>query len=353
MWRKIIQGPFYKKANRIDGKVVIITGCNTGIGKQTALELAKRGGKIYMACRDPIKCEDARLEIIEKTKNENIFNRTLDLNSLKSVRTFANNFLNEESKLDILINNAGVMATPKTLTKDGFELQFGVNHLGHFLLTNLLLDTLKKSAPSRIVIVSSAIYLFGSINKADLNSEKNYSKVGAYAQSKLANLLFTKELAKRLEGTNITVNCCHPGIVRTELGRHIVAGNFKKYVTDPLSSYFFKTAEAGAQPSIKLALDEDLKQSGGYYFDQFRMPVLSKAKDMEMAKWLWERSEELVGLKSKSVKESVTAMDVSDVDGMTVVELEVTKEEMLPKIVEKIEDVEKSSDMEKKDEEKK
>lgn len=206
---------------------MIITGCNTGIGKQTALELARRGGKIYMACRDPIKCEDARLEIIEKTKNENIFNRTLDLNSLESVRTFANNFLNEESKLDILINNAGVMATPKTLTKDGYEMQLGVNHLGHFLLTNLLLDTLKKSAPSRIVVVSSAIYIFGSINKVDLNSEKMYSKVGAYSQSKLANILFTKELAKRLEGTNVTVNCCHPGVVKTELGRHLVAGKFK------------------------------------------------------------------------------------------------------------------------------
>lgn len=227
MCRKFIQGPFYKKTNRIDGKVVIITGCNTGIGKQTALELARRGGKIYMACRDPIKCEDARLEIIEKTKNENIFNRTLDLNSLESVRTFANNFLNEESKLDILINNAGVMATPKTLTKDGYEMQLGVNHLGHFLLTNLLLDTLKKSAPSRIVVVSSAIYIFGSINKVDLNSEKMYSKVGAYSQSKLANILFTKELAKRLEGTNVTVNCCHPGVVKTELGRHLVAGKFK------------------------------------------------------------------------------------------------------------------------------
>lgn len=225
--RKLIQGPFYKKANRIDGKVVIITGCNTGIGKQTALELARRGGKIYMACRDPIKCEDARQEIIEKTKNENIFNRTLDLNSLESVRTFANNFLNEESKLDILINNAGVMATPKLLTKDGYELQFGVNHLGHFLLTNLLLETLKKSAPSRIVVVTSSIYLFGSINKADLNSEKAYSKVGAYAQSKLANLLFTKELAAKLEGTNVIVNCCHPGVVKTELGRHFATGNFK------------------------------------------------------------------------------------------------------------------------------
>uniref|UniRef100_T1GSZ3 Uncharacterized protein n=1 Tax=Megaselia scalaris TaxID=36166 RepID=T1GSZ3_MEGSC len=184
-----------------------------------------------MACRDPIKCEDARLEIIEKTKNENIFNRTLDLNSLESVRTFANNFLNEETKLDILINNAGVMATPKTLTKDGFEMQLGVNHLGHFLLTNLLLDTLKKSAPSRIVVVSSAIYIFGSINKADLNSEKAYSKVGAYSQSKLANILFTKELTKRLEGTNVTVNCCHPGVVKTELGRHMSLAISNRFYT--------------------------------------------------------------------------------------------------------------------------
>ncbi|XP_055918966.1 retinol dehydrogenase 12 isoform X3 [Eupeodes corollae] len=296
---KIVQGPFYRKKNRIDGKVVVITGCNTGIGKETALELARRGAKIYMACRDPVRCEGARLEIIEKTKNENIFNRTLDLGSLESVRKFADKFLAEEPRLDILINNAGVMACPKGTTKDGFDLQLGTNHLGHFLLTNLLLDSLKQSAPSRIVVVSSAIYLFGKINKDDLNFEKSYSKWGAYSQSKLANILFTVKLSELLHGSQVTVNCCHPGVVKTELSRHIISGRTKSLL-QPITSFFFKSPEAGAQTSLRLALDPALeKSSGSYYFDTIRCPVLPKAKNKEMADYLWKVSEEMVGLRPK------------------------------------------------------
>lgn len=126
-----------------------------------------------------------------------------------------------ENQLHILVNNAGVMASPKVMTKDGFEQQIGVNHMGHFLLTNLLLDLLKISAPSRIVVVSSLFHLFGRINKEDLNSEKSYWKWIAYGQSKLANILFTKELARQLEGTSVTVNALHPGAVNTELQRHV------------------------------------------------------------------------------------------------------------------------------------
>lgn len=306
--RKIVQGPFYRKKNRIDGKVVVITGCNTGIGKETALELASRGAKIYMACRDPVRCEGARLEIIEKTKNENIFNRTLDLGSLESVRKFADKFLAEESKLDILINNAGVMACPKGLTKDGFDLQLGTNHLGHFLLTNLLLDSLKQSAPSRVVVVTSAIYIFGSIHKEDLNFEKSYSKWGSYAQSKLANILFTRKLSEMLHGTNVTVNCCHPGVVKTELSRHIISGRTKSLLR-PIIRYFFKSPEAGAQTTLRLALDPALeKSSGSYYFDTIRCPLLPKAKNKEMADYLWKVSEEMVGLRPK---EQMTVVPVT------------------------------------------
>ncbi|XP_055858577.1 retinol dehydrogenase 12 [Episyrphus balteatus] len=306
--RKLVQGPFYRKKNRIDGKVVVITGCNTGIGKETALELASRGAKIYMACRDPVRCEGARLEIIEKTKNENIFNRTLDLSSLESVRKFADKFLAEEPKLDILINNAGIMACPKGTTKDGFDLQLGTNHLGHFLLTNLLLDSLKQSAPSRIVVVSSAIYIFGKINKEDLNWEKSYSKWGAYSQSKLANILFTRKLNEMLHGTQVTVNCCHPGVVKTELSRHIISGRTKSLLR-PVTRFFFKSPKAGAQTSIRLALDPDLeKSSGAYYFDTIKCPVLPKAKNKEMADYLWKISEEMVGLRPK---EQMTVVPVT------------------------------------------
>lgn len=200
---------------------MIITGANTGIGKQTAIDLARRGAKIYLACRNFDKCEEARKEIIELTGNKNVFNRELDLSSLESVRTFSEKFLKEENRLDILINNAGIMICPKSLTKDGFETQIGVNHMGHFLLTNLLLDLLKKSSPSRIVVLSSLAHIAGYIKKDDLNSEKSYNRILAYGQSKLANILFTRHLATKLNGTGVTIYCVHPGSVNTELMRHV------------------------------------------------------------------------------------------------------------------------------------
>ena len=182
----------------------MITGANTGIGKETAKELLKCGGKVYIACRSLEKANQAREDLMAETGCTEIHVRELDLSSLDSVRTFASNFLKEEQRLDILINNAGVMACPKASTKDGFELQLGTNHLGHFLLTNLLLDRLKASTPSRVVNLSSLAHRFGTINKRDLNSEKSYNQVTAYCQSKLANVLFTRELAKRLQGTGVT-----------------------------------------------------------------------------------------------------------------------------------------------------
>lgn len=216
-----MQGGTYQKTNRVDGRVVIITGANTGIGKETALELAKRGAHVYMACRDMERCENARAEIVLESKNKYVYCRECDLSSFESVRKFADRFKKERKELHILINNAGVMRCPKMLTKDGIELQLGTNHMAHFLLTNLLLDLLKQSAPSRIVNVSSLAHTRGQIRVADLNSEQSYDSGDAYSQSKLANVLFTRELAKRLAGTAVTVNSLHPGIVSTELGRHM------------------------------------------------------------------------------------------------------------------------------------
>lgn len=297
--RRLIEGPFYRKPNRIDGKVVIVTGCNTGIGKETAMELARRGARLYMACRDAARCEAARLEIIEKTQNTNVFNRTLDLSSLSSVRQFAERFKAEEQKLDILVNNAGVMATPRKLTADGFEQQMGINHLGHFLLTNLLLDRLKAASPSRVVIVSSGAYVFGRINKQDLMSEKSYSKFfGAYAQSKLANILFTHKLAEILKDSKVTVNCLHPGIVKTELMRYNSCPKTWN-VIKTIINVFIRSPKAGAQTSLFLALDPKLECiTGGFYYNMLRFPVLPCAKDAETAEWLWQESEKLVGLKT-------------------------------------------------------
>lgn len=206
-----MQGGQYKKDVRIDGKIVIITGANSGIGKETAIDLARRGGKIYIACRDIKRGEDALIEIREKSGSTNVHFLQMDLASMDSIREFSRRFHSVENNLHILINNAGIMACPKALTKDGFEMQLGTNHLGHFLLTNLLLDLLKASAPSRVVVVSSCLHQIGRIKKDDLNSEKSYWKWTVYGQSKLANILFAKELARRLQGTGVTVNALHPG----------------------------------------------------------------------------------------------------------------------------------------------
>ncbi|XP_058281119.1 retinol dehydrogenase 13 isoform X3 [Hylobates moloch] len=205
----------------ISGKTVIVTGANTGIGKQTALELARRGGNIILACRDMGKCEAAAKYIRGETLNHHVNARHLDLASLKSIREFAAKIIEEEERVDILINNAGVMRCPHWTTEDGFEMQFGVNHLGHFLLTNLLLDKLKASAPSRIINLSSLAHVAGHIDFDDLNWQtRKYNTKAAYCQSKLAIVLFTKELSRRLQGSGVTVNALHPGVARTELGRH-------------------------------------------------------------------------------------------------------------------------------------
>lgn len=226
-YRLYAQGGQYKKNTRIDGKVVVITGANTGIGKETAIDLAKRGGKIYIACRNKERGEEALKQIKETSESENVHFLQLDLASMESIRQFSKRFHELETQLHILINNAGVMAIPKSQTKDGFEMQIGTNHMGHFLLTNLMLDLLKQSAPSRIINLSSLFHWYGRINKEDLNSEKSYWRWLAYGQSKLANILFTRELAKRLEGSGVTANSCHPGAVNTELMRDVDL--FSKY----------------------------------------------------------------------------------------------------------------------------
>jgi NAD(P)-dependent dehydrogenase (short-subunit alcohol dehydrogenase family) len=274
----------------------VITGANTGIGKETAIDLAKRGGKIYIACRDIHRGQEAIKDIKEKSQNDNIHFLQLDLASLESIRDFSKQFHDLEPKLDILINNAGVMMTPQSTTKDGFELQFGTNHLGHFLLTNLLLDLLKCASPSRVVVVSAELHRITGINRDDLMLTSNYNSLKAYAQSKLANILFSNELAKRLEGTGVTVNSLHPGVVQSELGRH--ANPFlNKYIGKPIIFPLFKTTIDGAQTQIKLAVDPDLENVSGKYFSGGNLKtVSSNAQDEKTADWLWNQSCRLVGL---------------------------------------------------------
>ncbi|XP_028578134.2 retinol dehydrogenase 14 [Podarcis muralis] len=291
---------------RMEGKTVIITGANSGLGRAAAAELLRRRARVIMACRDPARAEEAARELRAEMglssrergggRGELVV-RQLDLASLGSVRRFCQQVLQEESRLDVLINNAGIFQCPYMKTEDGFEMQFGVNHLGHFLLTNLLLGLLKSSAPSRIVVVSSKLYKYGEINFDDLNSELNYNKSFAYSRSKLANILFTRELARRLENTGVTVNVLHPGIVRTNLGRHIHIPLLAKPLFNLVSWAFFKTPLEGAQTSIYLASSPEVEGISGKYFGNCKEEqLLPNAMDDLVARKLWDISEVMVGL---------------------------------------------------------
>ncbi|XP_032119046.1 retinol dehydrogenase 13 isoform X1 [Sapajus apella] len=289
----------------IPGKTVIVTGANTGIGKQTAFELAKRGGNVILACRDMEKCEAAARAIRRETLNHHVNARQLDLASLKSIREFAAKINEEEQRVDILVNNAAVMRCPHWTTEDGFEMQFGVNHLGHFLLTNLLLDKLKASAPSRIINLSSLAHIAGHIDFDDLNWQtRKYDPKAAYSQSKLAIVLFTKELSRRLQGSGVTVNALHPGVARTELGRHtgIHGSTFSSTTLGPIFWLLVKSPELAAQPSTYLAVAEELVDVSGKYFDGLKQKSPApEAEDEEVARRLWAESARLVGLEVSHV----------------------------------------------------
>ena len=213
-------GGVCRNKNRLDGKVVIITGANTGIGKETSIDLARRGAKVYMACRSRERGQAALEDVKRVSGSSNVFLLKMDLGSKRSIKEFSDNFLARESTLHILINNAGRMHTPEGKTEDGFETQMGTNHLGHFYLTHLLLDSLKQSAPSRIINVSSLAHAHSNLKLDDLNMTKSgYGSFTAYGNSKLANILHAMELSRRLKGTGVTAYSLHPGAVTTELAR--------------------------------------------------------------------------------------------------------------------------------------
>lgn len=290
------QGSRCLNAVRLDNKVVVITGANTGIGKETARELSRRGAEVVMACRDLQKAEEAAKEISAETNNK-VTTLKLDLASLSSVRTAAQQLIAQQPKIHILINNAGVMVCPQWKTEDGFEMQLGVNHLGHFLWTLLLLPTIRNSAPARIINLSSVAHEGGQINFDDIMMDKNYDATRAYCRSKLANILFTKSLDKQLAGTGVTTYAVHPGVVQTELGRHLNEST-NRVIHDSFhffGRFFFKTAEMGAQTSIHCATDESVTEQSGSYFSDCAVKVPnSKAEDMEVAEHLWNISEQLV-----------------------------------------------------------
>ena len=304
--RPYIAGGVCTSQAKLEGKTVIVTGANTGIGKETALDLATRGARVIMACRNLLKAEEALKEIVQKSGNKNIVAKRLDLASLKSVREFAEDVNNNEARLDVLVNNAGLIVKTLTTTEDGFETTMGVNHLGHFLLTNLLLDLLKKSAPSRIVVVSSIAhnnpwFTTTGFNFENINGEIDYSPLAAYGQSKLANILFTRELARRLNGIGVTANSLHPGVVYTEISRN-ESSTLQFIFAHYIYPHFAKTSFEGAQTTIHVAVSEELDGVTGLYFADCEEKKPEKtALDDEAAKKLWQVSAELVGLHSNEV----------------------------------------------------
>ncbi|NWY55104.1 RDH12 dehydrogenase, partial [Chionis minor] len=295
--RRYVAGGHCTSAARLEGKVAVVTGANTGIGKETARDLARRG-KVIIACRDIVKAEAAASEIRAETGNQQVIVKKLDLADTKSIREFAEKFLAEEKELHILINNAGVMLCPYSKTADGFEMHLGVNHLGHFLLTFLLLECLKQSAPARIVNVSSLAHHGGRIRFHDLHGEKSYNRGLAYCHSKLANVLFTRELARRLQGKSqrraeFTANALHPGSVHSELVRH----SFVMTWLWKIFSFFLKTPQEGAQTSVYCAVAEELDSVTGQYFSDCQPAYVSpRGRDDETAKKLWNVSCELLGI---------------------------------------------------------
>uniref|UniRef100_A0A1L8E4R9 Putative dehydrogenase n=1 Tax=Nyssomyia neivai TaxID=330878 RepID=A0A1L8E4R9_9DIPT len=298
LYRRHIEGGQFRKNHvKMDGKVVIITGANTGIGKETAIDLARRNAKIYLACRDYNRCEAARMEIIEKTGNTKIYNRHLDLGTLNSVREFVEEFSKEEQRLDVLINNAGVLYLPHSMSVDGCETHMQVNHMSHFLLTHLLLDHLKKAPQGRIVNVSSLGYKSAKIDKDDFHLQKpnSFGFFRSYCNTKLAQILTTQRLAKELEGTNVTVNSLHPGMIQTEIGRNAKIPKIIQWLLVPIFYIFFsKSLKSGAQTTVCCAVDPDLATVSGQYFSDCEVVQFKKlkgqAKDQDINDFVWEES---------------------------------------------------------------
>jgi retinol dehydrogenase 14 len=286
-----------KHAGGMGERVCLITGATSGIGKATAMGLANMGASVVLVSRDRGKGEAVMTEIKEKSGNASVDLLLADVSSQEEIRRLAEEFKEAYPRLDVLINNAGVFSSKRITTADGIEMTFAVNHLAYFLLTNLLLDVLKASAPSRIVNVSSGDHSNGTIDFDDLQGEKGYKGPKAYSQSKLANVLFTYELARRLEGTGVTANCLHPGgrmPVRTNFGSG-VSGVFGLMVRAlrPLMI----SPEQGAETSIYLASSPEVEGvSGKYFVKKTEARSSDESYDEKIARRLWQVSAELTNL---------------------------------------------------------
>lgn len=280
--------------SELSGKTCLVTGANSGIGFFTALGLAKLGAEVVMVSRDGVKGQAAAEAVHAETGNEKISLLVADFSSFKAVRRLAGDFMAKHKNLHVHVNNAGAINGRRIMTPDGYETTFQVNHLSPFLLTNLLLPVIKQSAPARIVNVASMAHYMGHMDFEDLMGQKKYNDMKAYAQSKLANVLFTKHLAELIEGSGVVTNSLHPGVVHTGFSKD----------GSPLAHFFYKTfgflmdtPEKGARTSMHVAVSKETAVVSGRYFSECREKTPSaEARNAEIAEKLWDISLKLTGL---------------------------------------------------------
>ncbi|XP_046400093.1 retinol dehydrogenase 12-like [Ischnura elegans] len=302
---------YFKNMKSLEGRTFIVTGANSGIGKETARELVKRGASVIMACRNLTLAQNAIDEIRKTVTTGELIPKPLDLASLDSIRTFSNNVIRDFPKINVLINNAGVYVNSKDamLTRDGFELHFGVNHLGHFLLTNLLLEKLAESQPSRVVTVSSLLMQSGQIDFENLNCQKetadSLTKMRSnqkYCNSKLANFLFTRELARKTAECDITALAVCPGFAYTNLFRDSSRKWYQYILFSPIIYFYMRSANQGAQTVVMCAVSDEVgkEHSGQIYRDcKIFKPKLRFTSSPSIEAKLWDVSAEMVGLRLK------------------------------------------------------
>ena len=283
-----------KDESDMKDKTCIVTGANSGIGRVTATELAKMGAKVVMICRNREKGEEARSEIVSSTGNSSVYLITGDLSSQREIRNVVGEFKERFRSLHVLVNNAGGLIPTRQLTEDGIEKTFATNHLGYFILTSLLLDTLVKSAPSRIVNVASAVHHYAKLDFGNLQGERKYRQFQAYSLSKLENVLFTYELARRLDGKGVTVNCMEPGAVYSNFYNN---SGFGLKLFSSLFGWTMRSSEKGAETVIYLASSPEVEGITGKYFkDKKAVPSSKLSMDPEISRHLWEASESLIKL---------------------------------------------------------